>query len=164
MLLVVPSGYLRKAQPYAMRAPEVFLGQPCTEPCQVWAIAAMLLVWIKPGILGAWRSPHSLIDDSWSMAKVKRLFPHWYIPTPDEVEGHVMKDMVDSARYFSDSEEVPELQAILPFDQETNKMEMPEQLRDLLRFMFVVDPVKRPSAVSVLASGEFQALEKLVSA
>jgi serine/threonine protein kinase len=156
-MIVVPAGHLRKAQPYAMRAPEVFLGHACTEPCQIWAIAAMLLVWIKPGILGAWRSPHWLIDDSWSMAKIKRLLPHWNIPTPDEVEGHVMKATVNSAMHFSESQELPDLQAILPFDEEIQKVAMPQQLKDLLRFMFVVDPVKRPSAVSVLASGEFQA-------
>lgn len=43
ILIVVPVGYLFHAQPYAMRAPEVFLGQACTEQSQVWAVAAMLL-------------------------------------------------------------------------------------------------------------------------
>ncbi|CAI7660722.1 unnamed protein product [Penicillium palitans] len=72
---VVPVGELFDAQPYAMRAPEVFLGEPCTEPSQVWAVAAMLLCWIKPGLLGAWGSPLDLINEAWSMAKIKRLFP-----------------------------------------------------------------------------------------
>ncbi|KAK4861534.1 hypothetical protein LT330_003569 [Penicillium expansum] len=82
--LVVPVDHLYNAQPYAMRAPEVFLGQACTEPSQVWAVAAMLLCWIKPGVLGMWGSYHPLINVPWSMAKVKRLFPDWNIPTPDE--------------------------------------------------------------------------------
>ncbi|KAF1991508.1 hypothetical protein K402DRAFT_126811 [Aulographum hederae CBS 113979] len=84
--LVFPAGQRYNAQPYAMRAPEVFVGQPCTEPSQVWAVAAMLLCWIKAGVMGQWDSPHWLIDDAWCMAKIKRLFPDWKIPTPDEFE------------------------------------------------------------------------------
>lgn len=50
--LVVPSGSLLNAQPYAMRAPEVFLGHACAEPSQVWAVAAVLLCWGKSGSTG----------------------------------------------------------------------------------------------------------------
>lgn len=143
-----------------MRAPEVFLGQACTEPSQVWALAAMLLCWIKPGVLGEWDSPHPLINEAWCMAKIKRLFPDWNIPTPEEVTGHSLKAAVDSAGALS--KEVPGLKAILPFDEETEKVEMPQQLKDLLRFMFVLDPIKRPSASSVLASRELQDFENLL--
>ncbi|CRL23802.1 Serine/threonine-protein kinase DCLK [Penicillium camemberti] len=143
--LVVPVGELFDAQPYAMRAPEVFLGEPCTEPSQVWAVAAMLLCWIKPGLLGAWGSPLDLINEAWSMAKIKRLFPQWEIPTLEMVK------------------EVPALQAILPFDGETKKVDMPQQLRDLLRYILVPNPKKRPSASSVLASKEFRDFEHYVS-
>ncbi|KAH6712736.1 hypothetical protein BKA61DRAFT_656843 [Leptodontidium sp. MPI-SDFR-AT-0119] len=59
--LVFPADHRYEAQPYAMRAPK--------------AVAAMLLCWIKPGVLGAWDSPHFLINTAWSMAKIKRLFP-----------------------------------------------------------------------------------------
>lgn len=149
-LSVVPSGSLLNAQPYAMRAPEVFLGQACAEPSQAWAIAAMLLCWIKPGVLGVWDSPHPFINDAWCMAKIKRLFPHWKIPHSDDVEGHSLKAAVDAAKSFS--KEVSELQAISPLCEEIRKVEMPRQLRDLLRLMLVVDPVQRPSASSVLAS------------
>ncbi|KAK0114848.1 hypothetical protein ONS96_013330 [Cadophora gregata f. sp. sojae] len=89
--LVFPTGDRFEAQPYSMRAPEVFLGQACTEPSQVWAVAAMLLCWIKPGILGTWDSPHFLIDEAWSMAKIKRLFPSWDLPNPDEVERYPLE-------------------------------------------------------------------------
>ncbi|KAG4440058.1 hypothetical protein IFR05_004451 [Cadophora sp. M221] len=75
--LVFPAGHRYEVQPYAMRAPEVFLGHACSEPSQFWAVAAMLLCWIKPGVLGAWDSPHLLINKAWSMAKIKRLFPKW---------------------------------------------------------------------------------------
>lgn len=145
-----------------MRAPEVFLGQPCAEPSQVWAIAAMLLCWIKPGVLGAWDSPLHLVNAAWSMAKIQRLFPHWNIPASNEVDGNILKAEVDAAKSFA--KEAPELQAIMPFDEETLKVEIPQQLRDLLHFMLVVAPGRRPSAACVLASREFRALEELVGA
>ncbi|KAI1502223.1 hypothetical protein F5X99DRAFT_408402 [Biscogniauxia marginata] len=56
--LVFSAGRRINAQPYAMRAPEVFLGEACTEPSQVWAVAAMMLCWIKPHVLGADVGPH----------------------------------------------------------------------------------------------------------
>ncbi|KAJ6126017.1 hypothetical protein N7471_010510 [Penicillium samsonianum] len=159
--LVVPVGELFNAQPYAMRAPEVFLGKPCTEPSQVWAVAAMLLCWVKPGVLGAWDSPHPLINEAWSMAKIQRLFPHWEIPTPEMVKGDTLKVALNSAQSLS--KQMPELQAILPFEEETKKVEMPRQLRDLLRFILVPDPKIRPSASFVLASREFRKFEKYVT-
>ncbi|KAJ5795040.1 hypothetical protein N7457_001639 [Penicillium paradoxum] len=159
--LVVPVGELLNAQPYAMRAPEVFLGEACTESSQVWAVAAMLLCWIKPGVLGAWDSPHPLINEAWSIAKIQRLFPHWEIPTLEMVKGDTLKVAVNSAQSLSI--EVPELQAILPFDEETKKVDMPQKLRDLLRFILVPDPEKRPSASTVLASREFRDFEHSVS-
>ncbi|KAK2764424.1 hypothetical protein FQN54_009118 [Arachnomyces sp. PD_36] len=163
--LVVPAGSLFNAQPYAMRAPEVFLGEACTEPSQVWAVAAMLLCWIKPGVLGPWNSPHYLVNEAWCMAKIKRLFPHWDIPTPDKVEGDSLKAAVDSAKRFSKQEsELQDILDILPFDEETQKVEIPMQLRELLRFMLVPNPVKRPSASSVMISREFRAFQKLVAA
>jgi serine/threonine protein kinase len=133
-----------------MRAPEVFLGKACTELSQVWAVAAMLLCWIKPGVLGAWDSPLLLLNNAWSMAKIQRLFAYWEISTS---ETDVLKATVESARCLS---EVLELQSILHLDEETKKVEMPQQLRDLLRFILVPDPKLRPSASSVLASVNFE--------
>jgi hypothetical protein len=143
-----------------MRAPEVFLGQACAGPSQVWAVAATLLCWIKPGALGAWDSPSPWIDRSWSMAKIKRLFPAWNIPSPGEVEGHSLKAAIESTKRLS--EEVEDMQAILPFENEMQMVEMPQQIRDLLRLMLVPNPSKRPPALSVLESAEFSALEKFI--
>ncbi|KAJ9302768.1 hypothetical protein DTO271G3_142 [Paecilomyces variotii] len=153
--LVFPAGHRLNAQPYAMRAPEVFLGQPCTAPSQVWAVAAMLLCWIDPGVLGAWDSPHPLINEAWCMAKIKRLFPKWNIPTPNEVEGIILKNAVQSARRITEEESV--MQAILPFEK-MQEVKMPEQLKELLRVMLAVNPNERPSASDLLASGEFKNL------
>lgn len=159
--VVVPDGYLYNAQPYAMRAPEVFLGQPCTKLSQVWAVAALLLCWIKPGVLGAWDSPHPLINDAWCMAKLRRLFPEWHIPTPEQVQRPTLKSAVESAVLLSEDEDGPRW--IAPFAEETEKFEMPDQLRDLLRLMLVVDSRQRPSASAVLESKEFKAFQMLGS-
>lgn len=71
------------------------------------------------------------------MARIKRLFPCRNIPSTDEVEGYSLRANVRSAKGFS--EEVLDLQAILPFDEEIQKkVDMPLLLRDLLRFMLVV--------------------------
>ena len=104
-------------------------------------------------------SPHFLINKVWSMAKLKRLFPSWNIPPPDEVEGHMLKTEVRIAKRQSLGEQV--MLDISPLDVELRGVEMPEQLRDLLRFMLIVDPKKRPSASSVLTSKEFLAFEEL---
>jgi serine/threonine protein kinase len=144
-----------------MRAPEVFLGHAYTKISQVWAIAATLLCWIKPGILGIWDSPHYLINEAWSMAKIKRLFPHWHIPTPDEVEVDELKIAVQHA--VNMSKEVPELLDILPLEQIMQAIEMPQELKNLLCLMMVVDPSARPSASSILASRDFRVFREYVS-
>ncbi|KAG8161542.1 hypothetical protein KVR01_008529 [Diaporthe batatas] len=159
--LVVPDGYLHNARPYAMRAPEVFLGQPCIKISQVWAVGALLLCWVKPGILGAWDSPHPLINEAWCMAKIKRLFPEWHIPTPEQVERPTLKSAVESAVILSQNEEGP--QSIGSFAEETQNLKMPGQLRDLLNLMLVVDPCQRPSASAVLESKEFKTFQMLGS-
>ncbi|KAL4782105.1 hypothetical protein BJX76DRAFT_349646 [Aspergillus varians] len=143
--LVVPTGTLFNAQPYAMRAPEVYLGQACTAPSQIWAVAAMLLCWVKPGILGAWDSPHFIINEAWSMAKIKRLFPHWRIPASEDVNGHTLKAVVDAATYLAKEAEV----------------EVLGELKGVLGVMLVPEMGERPSAASVLASREFGALGRV---
>jgi len=159
-LIVFPAGNRVDAQPLAMRAPEIFLGQACTAPSQIWAVAALLLCWIKPGVLGAWDSPHYLINEAWCMAKIKRLIPGWKIPPPEEVERPTIKAAIKAAERISREEEP--MQAILPFQEEMRKMEVPQQLTDLLHLMLVADPEERPSASVVLQSKEFQMFGKLV--
>lgn len=148
------------AQPLAMRAPEVFTGQACTAPSQIWAVAAMLLCWIKPGVLGESDSPHYLINEAWCMAKIKRLVPSWKIPLPEEVERPTVKAAVEAAECISREEEP--MQAILSVQEEMRNAEVPQQLTDLLRFMMVTGPEKRPSASYTLESKEFQIFMKLV--
>lgn len=143
-----------------MRAPEVFLGEACYGPAQVWAIAAMVLVWMKRKVLGSSDSPHFILNHSWSMAKIKRLCPDWQLPHPDQVKSHALKAALKACERMSREEE-PMLE-ISPLMEEMQKMEIPKPLRDLLYTMFVVDPEARPSASDVLASKEFHAFEQSV--
>ncbi|KAA8611687.1 Serine/threonine-protein kinase DCLK [Pyrenophora tritici-repentis] len=80
--LVYPSDSVIEVQPYAMRAPEVFLGHSCNGPGPVWAVAATLLCWINPRVWGIWDCPHPVLNEAWCMAKIKRLFPDWELPAP----------------------------------------------------------------------------------
>lgn len=93
------------------------------------------------------------------MAKLKRLFPGWHIPTPDQVEPPTLKSAVESAVILSEDEEGPT--SIGSFAEETLKLNIPDQLRDLLSLMLVVDPRQRPSASAVLESKEFKAFQML---
>lgn len=93
------------------------------------------------------------------MAKIERLFPHWRIPTPNEVGIDKLKIAVEHA--VSISEEVPELLDILPLEQLRQAIEMPRELKELLRLMMDVDPSTRPSASFALASRCFTNFEEL---
>lgn len=97
------------------------------------------------------------------MAKIKRLFPDWEIKTREEVIDPVLLGQARSARRISQYDE-PAIRAISPIQEEMQKVEMPQQLRDLLILMLVTNPNKRPSASTVLASNEFRAFEKVVGA
>ncbi|KAL8755990.1 MAG: hypothetical protein Q9184_004638 [Pyrenodesmia sp. 2 TL-2023] len=155
---VFPTGDRLNAQPSAMRAPEVFLGQACTEKSQVWAVAATVLCWIKPGVLG--NCPYPFIGEAWCMAKIMRLFPDWELPASDTIKRETLQVALDSARQLK--EEVEELNGISPLEEELNQVEMPQELRDLLRLMFITNPDKRPSASFVLASEEMRAFKRVV--
>ena len=106
------------------------MGFPCSEPSQIWAIAAMILCWIKPGILGEWDSPHPLLNAAWCMAKIKRVFPNWIIPSQEDVEGCVLKGAVKSVKRIS--EEEPDMLKLPPFDSEMQAMNVLLELRDIL--------------------------------
>ncbi|OAX80394.1 serine/threonine protein kinase [Emergomyces africanus] len=157
--LVFRDGSRCSAQPYAMRAPEVWQGQPCTQPSQVWALAAMLLCWMKPGILGTWGCPIPMIRESWCIAKLMRLFPNWTVP---HLENDVRQCEFNVARALID-DPPPALQEISVLEDELRNVDMPTELMDLLRLMLIVNSAQRPSATHVLASKEFLAFEKVVA-
>lgn len=137
-----------------MRAPEVFIGQPVAAPSAIWAVAAMVICWINPRILGILDCPHWLINDAWCMAKLKRLFPKWEIPSPDTAETHTLHSTFEAAPTFA--QEVPDILLIQPLDEELRKMQISAQLCALLQSMLVIEAVERPTASAVLASDEFR--------
>ena len=96
------------------------------------------------------------------MAKIKQLFPDWELPVPDEANASVPHLQAEIASQLSREE--PPMQAMLPFQKETEKVEMLQQPRDLLSFMLVTDPNERPSASAVLASYEFRAFKRAIGA
>jgi serine/threonine protein kinase len=156
-----PSGTKYDVQGSVMRAPEVYRGLPCTYASQVWACAAMLLGWLKPGILGPHGVPGNLMRNSWCVAKLKRLFPDWNDPPIDDLFTFRKANFIISEMWLKQSP--PILKAILPLEEEMERMGLLPELRDVLRLMFVTDPEKRPTAAQVLASGQLRALNEAVS-
>ncbi|KAL8698241.1 MAG: hypothetical protein Q9201_006681 [Fulgogasparrea decipioides] len=151
---VYPDGSRLFAQPYAMRAPEVFEGRPHVHRSQTWACAAMLLCWMKPGVLGLAGNKCPMFRESWCIAKIRRLFPDWS-PSPIDNEIRLAE--------FRYSEELindlpSDIKNITPLEDELKAACPLPEVRDLLRRLFVIDLEKRPSAAEALASEEFQAL------
>ncbi|KKZ61070.1 hypothetical protein EMCG_04314 [[Emmonsia] crescens] len=159
ILAVFQAGSRIQAQPFAMRAPEVWQGQACTEPSQVWALAAMLLCWIKPGILGTPGCPMPLLNETWCIAKLMRLLPSWTIPP---LEDENRQNEFNLAKALNERT-LPQLCQMSVLEDEILKVDMPTELRDLLQLMLVVNPDERPSATHVLASKEFWALDKALA-
>lgn len=159
ILAVFQAGSRFSAQPFAMRAPEVWQGQACTEPSQVWALAAMLLCWIKPGVLGTPGCPMPLLNETWCIAKLMRLFPSWTIPP---LEDENRQNEFNLAKTLNE-QTLQQLNQISVLEDEMLKVDMPTELRDLLQLMLVVNPDERPSATHVLASKEFLALDKALA-
>ncbi|KAI1120585.1 kinase-like domain-containing protein [Nemania abortiva] len=153
--LVFVNGTRCFAQPLAMRAPEVYEGQPCVDRSQTWACAATLLCWMKPGILGAAGNLHPLIEEAWCIAKIRRLFPNW---SPSPTEDPLQKIMFRSSERLIKNQ--PNLEKISSLEDEMQTIDMLPEVRDLLRFLFVTDPNERPSAAEALASDYFQNLAK----
>lgn len=158
-LTVFPAGSRFSAQPFAMRAPEVWEGQPCTQPSQVWALAAMLLFWMKPGILGTWGCPLSILCEPWCITKLMWLFPNWNVPP---IEDTLRQSVFNMAKGFV-KKPLPEQERISSLEDEMRNLNTLPELKDLLRFMLVVNQHERPSAKHVLASREFLALEKALT-
>lgn len=147
-----------------MRAPEVYEGRGCVNRSQIWACAAMLLGWMKPGILGMFDNTFvvyggpglyaPIFDNSWCITRIRRLFPDW---TPSPVEDEKIElDFWISDAWIKDPP--VDLENIPSLEDQMQTMDMLPEMRGLFRLLFVVDPEKRPSAADVLASKEYLAL------
>ncbi|KAK0247081.1 hypothetical protein LTR29_017516 [Friedmanniomyces endolithicus] len=147
--------------PFAMRAPEVWRGLACLHQSEVWALAAMLLVWMKPGILGTSAINGYITGPIWSIAKLMQLFPRWKGPPSDR---DFRRDEFEIAEMLSrepDSERQGEKRVkVATLEEEMQTMRIPVVLRVLLRVLLIPEPEVRPSASEALASKEYQALRK----
>lgn len=130
-----------------MRAPEVWRGLACLHQSEIWALAAMLLVWMNPGILGASGINGYITVPIWSIAKLMLLFPGWKEPPSnrgfcrDEFEiAELLSNEPDSERPGKKRVEVASL------EEEMRNMLLPMALQDLLRVLLVPEPEMRPSA------------------
>ena len=141
-----------------MRAPEVYQGLGCVHSSQVWALAATLFCWIKPGIFGtAGNKVPLLYSEGWSIAKLMRLFPPWTGPPSSndvrQAEFRFGAALINKARE-------PAILEISSLEDEMQSTGMPSALKSLFRRLFVVDASQRPSAAEVLVSAEYRALEE----
>ncbi|RMZ82655.1 hypothetical protein DV738_g1631, partial [Chaetothyriales sp. CBS 135597] len=163
--LVFPDASRLKAQPMALRAPEVWLGLPCTNPSQVWAIGAITLCFLRPGILGEHDAPEPRPQtfSIWSIAKVGRLFPEWNPQPPESVTDDQILIPIELARKLL-RQPRGGLEKIMPLEEEMEEAKIPPELVDLLRFMFVLEPDQRPSASDVLESKQYEAFKQFVRA
>ncbi|RAK96467.1 kinase-like protein [Aspergillus ibericus CBS 121593] len=149
-------------QPLLTRAPEVFLNNPCTPASHVWSIGATLLYWLNPTIIGPEDGFTLPVNEAWCMAKLKRLFPQWQIPVPEEEEavmGPMLRYRFQMARYLAQNED---LASRMPLRRELDRMRLPFALIELLCLMLEVWPQCRPSARGVLGSAELSFWEDFV--
>ena len=137
-------------------APEVWQGNPYGQPSQVWALAATLLHWIKPAMLGLSGSPSPDVIEPWSLAKLMRLFPDWKGPPVDDERLR---------RRFEDAQTLTTTARRVMFsswEEEKQGMGLRTEVLDLLDRMLVVDPNQRPSAAELLESDEFRRVMECV--
>lgn len=137
-----------------MRAPEVYQGLGCGHRSQIWALAATLSCWIRPGVLGAAGNSIPAFEEGWSIAKLMRLFPGWIVP---HIEDDVRQCEFALGRALIEKS-TPEILKVESLEGEIRSMAVSLALRNLLRRLLVVDPDKRPSAIEVLMSKEYLSL------
>ena len=144
-----------------MRAPEVYRGLGCFHRSEVWALAATLFCWIKPGIFGTTGNEYDLPNESWCIAKLMLLFPGWTGPPADNA---CIQRVFRLGKLLTEEpiEDKPDekIVKVLSLENEMQTMGIQPVLMDLFRYLFVVDPDARPSAAEALASKEYLTLKK----
>lgn len=146
-----------------MRTPEIWRELGCSHRSDVWSLAATVLVWLKPGILGFAGAKDDLWPSLWCMTKIMGLFPGWTaLPARTET---IRKEAI-AAKLLLDTRDLDRPKEMYmnvhPLDDELQTMSISDELSNLLRYLLVPDPEKRPSAVDVLNSPQYQALLRVV--
>ena len=162
--IVYPDGYRKPAQPFNMRAPEVYQGFGCTHKSTIWALAATLICWIRPGILGTPGNRFRLPVEGWCIAKFLVLFPDWVDPSTDNESVQADFNLGKAIAGESVKQGQNEYVNLSPFDDEVKGINLSNELKDLFRHLLKVDPEMRPSATQALASSEFLTLAEAAAA
>ena len=152
-----PEGSLKFAQPYATRAPEVYRGFACSHRSDVWALAVTVVELFNSDLFGFSDMDCNVPVEGWCIAKLMLLFGGDLGPLADNdaIEkvfklGRLLAEWVDKG------ERVVKVSSL---EEEMQKMDMPQALKVLMKYLFVVDPDNRPSAAQALASKELRAFE-----
>ena len=148
-----------------MRAPEIYRGKATFPSSEIWAFGAMLLVWMKPGILGSYGNKYGLLNHGWSVAKLMKLFPKWKCSPPDHKAYRGVFELAEMLIVEPDPEhpEQPLVKA-QPLEEEMQILGMDPVVMDLLRYLLNVDPRPRPSAAEALESKQYRALQDAAAA
>ncbi len=171
-------------QPEAFRAPEVWTLVRCYHKSDVWSLASLVwfypcasaktneekvLKWVDDDLLGNHDNNGPFPPMTWCLAKIMRLFntPEDSIASPPDT---VREDLRDSFRFAeklslatrSDDPNRPVLETP-SFEQWAETAEslslVPTVVVNMIRYLAVLDPKRRPTAAQALASDELRALE-----
>lgn len=100
---------------------------------------------------------YNVIVDGWCLAKLMLLFGGDLGPLADI---DVVEKCFKLARLLAECvDEGERVIKVSSFEEEMQSMDMPQALKSLLRYLFIVDADKRPSAAQALASHELRAFE-----
>ncbi|KAF2476364.1 kinase-like protein [Lindgomyces ingoldianus] len=155
--LACPEGSLKFAQPYATRAPEIYRGFACTHRADVWALAVTVVELFNSDLFGFSDMDCNVPVEGWCIAKLMLLFGGdlGSLADNDAIKkdfklGRLLAEWVDKGE---------QVVKVSSFEEEMQSMDMPEALKGFMKYLFVVDPDKRPSAAQALASKELRAFE-----
>lgn len=149
------------------RAPEVWEGCTFIYASQTWALAAMLLAWIQPGMLGVYGCKYSYEEEPWSIVKLRRLFPGWNPPPSKSFKKKKQKNQFGRAEEILEDamkypNAFPDIRKIKPLKEELQGLGVLSELKNLLLYMLVPDVETRPLPEKVLMSDQWAAFERAV--
>lgn len=148
-----------------MRAPEVWRGLACIHRSEVWALAAMLLVWMNPGILGPSGINGYITAPVWSIAKLMLLFPGWKGPPSSRKFCRDEFETADMLTMEPDLERPEEQRVnVRSLVEEMHTMRSSVTLQEFLQLLLNPEPENRPSATEALVSKQYLALRETAMA
>ena len=148
-----------------MRAPEVWAGYGCRHVSDVYSVGSTIISWLQPGILGSHDVKPPIFIDAWCIAKMVKLVETEDERTLDPPAGvaNTVKSMYELGRVLltqpedddSGSMHVP----ARPLRDVLRKMNSTPEVKSLLRLLLAPNFQRRLSAVQVLKSKAYEALQ-----